>query len=172
MALCLSILLYGSEVWSLREDLLSRLRNFHHRCVQTICRINIAHTIRHHISTSSLLARLGRTFRNLLPPQTSSLGRSRLPHATQPFAAYATYGVGCQPPPPWLPPSVGRLKRPSAAGAYRPTSQLGANSPPTDARGDKSAGGQLGRPQPPPRTGRLSGRSSGMAPRKSNKILN
>ena len=30
VALCLSILLYGSEVWSLREDLLSRLRSFHH----------------------------------------------------------------------------------------------------------------------------------------------
>ena len=59
VALCLSILLYGSEVWSLREDLLSRLRSFHHRCVRTMCRINIAHTIRHHISTSSLLARLG-----------------------------------------------------------------------------------------------------------------
>ena len=59
VALCLSILLYGSEVWSLREDLLSRLRSFHHRCVRTMCRINIAHTIRHHISTSSLFARLG-----------------------------------------------------------------------------------------------------------------
>ena len=59
VALCLSILLYGSEVWSLREDLLSRLRSFHHRCVRTMCRINIAHTIRYHISTSSLLVRLG-----------------------------------------------------------------------------------------------------------------
>ncbi len=59
VALCLSILLYGSEVWSLREDSLSRLRSFYHRCVRTMCRINIAHTIRHHISTSSLLARLG-----------------------------------------------------------------------------------------------------------------
>ena len=60
VALCLSILLYGSEVWSLREDLLSRLRSFfHHRCVRTMRRINIAHTIFHHISTNSLLARLG-----------------------------------------------------------------------------------------------------------------
>jgi len=59
VALCLSILLYGSEVWSLREDLLGRLRSFHHRCVRTMCRVNISHTIRHQISTSSLLSRLG-----------------------------------------------------------------------------------------------------------------
>ena len=59
VALCLSILLYGSEVWSLREDLLNRLRSFHHRCVRTMCRINIAHTLRHHITTESLLKRLG-----------------------------------------------------------------------------------------------------------------
>ncbi len=37
----------------------SRLRSFHHRCVRTMCRINIAQTIRHHISTNSLLTRLG-----------------------------------------------------------------------------------------------------------------
>ena len=59
VALCLSILLYGCEVWCLRSDLLSRLRGFHHRCVRTMCRITIAHTIRHHISTESLLKRLG-----------------------------------------------------------------------------------------------------------------
>ena len=59
VALCLSILLYGSEVWCLKENLLHRLRSFHHRCVRTMCRINIAHTIRHHISSSSLFARLG-----------------------------------------------------------------------------------------------------------------
>lgn len=59
VALCLSILLYGSEVWCLREDLLGRLRSFHHRCVRTMCRVNMAHTIRHHISSNSLFARLG-----------------------------------------------------------------------------------------------------------------
>ena len=59
VALCLSILLYGCEVWCLRSDLLSRLRRFHHRCARTMCRITIAHTIRHHISTDSLLKRLG-----------------------------------------------------------------------------------------------------------------
>jgi hypothetical protein len=57
-ALCLSILLYGSEVWCLKEDLFHRLRSFHHRCARTMCRINIAHTIRHHISSESLFGRL------------------------------------------------------------------------------------------------------------------
>jgi hypothetical protein len=28
--LCLSILLYGSEIWCLRQDLFHRLRHFHH----------------------------------------------------------------------------------------------------------------------------------------------
>ena len=59
VALCLSILLYGSEVWCFREDLVNRLRSFHHRCVRTMCRVNIAQTIRHHISSSSLFTRLG-----------------------------------------------------------------------------------------------------------------
>jgi hypothetical protein len=45
-ALCLRILLYGSEIWCLREDLFNRLRHFHHGCARTICRITIAHTIR------------------------------------------------------------------------------------------------------------------------------
>jgi hypothetical protein len=45
-ALCLRILLYGSEIWCLREDLFNRLRHFRHGCARTICRITIAHTIR------------------------------------------------------------------------------------------------------------------------------
>ena len=59
VALCLSILLYGSEVWCLREDLFRRLRNFHHRCCRAMCRITIAHTIRHHISSADLFKKLG-----------------------------------------------------------------------------------------------------------------
>ena len=59
MALCLSILLYGSEVWCLWEPLLARLRSFHHRCCRTMCRIAMAHTIRHHIPSSDLFERLG-----------------------------------------------------------------------------------------------------------------
>ena len=58
VALCLSILLYGCEVWCLREDLFNRLRRFHHRCCRTMCRITMAHTIRHRISSENLLKRL------------------------------------------------------------------------------------------------------------------
>ena len=58
VALCLSILLYGCEVWCLREDLFNRLRRFHHRCCRTMCRIAMAHTIRHRISSKNLLKRL------------------------------------------------------------------------------------------------------------------
>ena len=58
MALVLGILLYGSEVWSLREDLYHRLRRFHNRCARTMCRITIVHTIRHRITTNSLFAKL------------------------------------------------------------------------------------------------------------------
>ena len=58
-ALVLSILLYGSECWALREDLFKRLRSFHNQCVRTMCRITMAHTIRCRIRTTSLLNRLG-----------------------------------------------------------------------------------------------------------------
>jgi hypothetical protein len=53
VALCSSTLLYGSEIWCLRKDLLNRLRHFHHRCARTMCHITIAHTIRHNISSAS-----------------------------------------------------------------------------------------------------------------------
>jgi hypothetical protein len=59
VSLVLSVLLYGSETWALREDLSQRLRSFHHRCARTMCRITMAHTIRCKIRTSSLLERLG-----------------------------------------------------------------------------------------------------------------
>jgi hypothetical protein len=57
-ALCLSILLYGSEIWCLQEDLFNRLRHFHHRCARAMCRITIATQIRHRISSASLFKRL------------------------------------------------------------------------------------------------------------------
>ena len=56
-----------------------------------------------------------RTLRNLLPPQTSSLGRSCLPYAAQSLAVYAPNGMGRQPPPPSLPSNdvgSGALKGP------------------------------------------------------------
>ena len=47
VALCLSILLYGSESWCLREDLFNRLRKFFNSCVRKMCRVTMAHVIRH-----------------------------------------------------------------------------------------------------------------------------
>ena len=41
-----------------REDLFNRLRRFHHRCCRTMCRITMAHTIRHRISSENLFKRL------------------------------------------------------------------------------------------------------------------
>jgi hypothetical protein len=58
VALCLSILFYGSKIWCLRVDLFNRLRHFHHQCARTMCRITIAHKIRHRISSASLFKRL------------------------------------------------------------------------------------------------------------------
>ena len=50
-ALALPNLLYSCEAWSLREDLLKRLRSFHNRCARSMCRVNLHHTFRHHITT-------------------------------------------------------------------------------------------------------------------------
>ena len=57
-ALVLPTLPYGCEAWSLREDLFKRLRSFHNRCARSMCRVNLHHTFRHHITTSSLFRRL------------------------------------------------------------------------------------------------------------------
>jgi hypothetical protein len=57
--LCLSILLYGSESWCLREDLAQRLRVFYNSCVRKMCRVTMRQVWRHHITTKSLLDRLG-----------------------------------------------------------------------------------------------------------------
>ena len=59
VTLCLSILLYGSECWSLRLDLKARLTRFHASCARTMCRIRMSHTMRHHIRSADLFARLG-----------------------------------------------------------------------------------------------------------------
>ena len=57
-ALVLPTLIYGCEAWSLREDLFKRLRSFHNRCARSMCRVNLHHNFRHHITTSSLFRRL------------------------------------------------------------------------------------------------------------------
>ena len=58
MGLILSILLYGSESWSLTENLYQQLRRFHARCVRTMCRVSLKHTREYRLSTSQLLLRL------------------------------------------------------------------------------------------------------------------
>ena len=58
IALILSILLYGSEAWCLREDLFNRLRTFYNSCVRAMCRVTMSQTWRHRITTKSLLERL------------------------------------------------------------------------------------------------------------------
>ena len=78
----------------MREGLLSRLRSFS----SPLCAHHVPDQHRPHHSPSHFdeqppRSSWYRAFRNLLPPQTSLLGRSRLPHATQPHAAYANYGV-------------------------------------------------------------------------------
>ena len=58
-ALILPTLFYGCEAWSLREDLFKHLRSFHNRCARSMCRVDLHHTFRHHITSASLFRRLG-----------------------------------------------------------------------------------------------------------------
>ena len=57
-ALVLSTLLYGCEVWFLREDLFNRLRSFHKSCVRSMCRVSLRHAFHHHINSATLTQRL------------------------------------------------------------------------------------------------------------------
>ena len=57
--LVLTILLHGSECWSLREDLYDRLRVFHNRCLRTLCRVKMRQVHRHRIKQDTLNARVG-----------------------------------------------------------------------------------------------------------------
>ena len=59
ITLILTILLYGSESWCLREDLYRRLRVFHNQCMRAMCRVNRLHTRKFRISTAQLCERLG-----------------------------------------------------------------------------------------------------------------
>ena len=58
VTLVVNILLYGAECWCLTEDLLSRLRSFHHRCIRAMCGVTRWHTWRHRIRTAELRKRL------------------------------------------------------------------------------------------------------------------
>ena len=56
--LILSILLYGSESWSLTSSLRSRLEIFHNRCIRSMCRVTRWHNWKFHLRMCSLENRL------------------------------------------------------------------------------------------------------------------
>ena len=57
-ALILSILLYGSECWTLSAKDRHRLQLFHRRCVRIMCRVTLRMSYKNRISTKDLLQRL------------------------------------------------------------------------------------------------------------------
>jgi exonuclease III len=59
VTLVVTILLYGSESWAPRQDMLQQLRVFHHGCVRSMCRVTMRQVHKHRITTVSLLERLG-----------------------------------------------------------------------------------------------------------------
>jgi len=61
-AIVLSILTYGAECWSLREDLIQKLSVFHNQCVRAMCHVTRRMQHRRRIRTSELDKRVG------LPP--------------------------------------------------------------------------------------------------------
>ena len=91
--LCLTILLYGSECWSLREDMFNRLRVFHNTCVRSMCRVTMRHVIRHHITPRA--SRRQRP-RPLLQHEIAAMGWSRRSHEHQPTTTEATHLLGAQ----------------------------------------------------------------------------
>ena len=58
-AVVLSIALYGSETWSLTEELNRRLRCMHAQHLRAMCRVTRMHAWEHHISTQELGQRMG-----------------------------------------------------------------------------------------------------------------
>ena len=58
IAVCLTILVYGSESWCLREGLFNLLRRFYSMCCRAMRRVNKRHSWRHRISSAELYKRL------------------------------------------------------------------------------------------------------------------
>ena len=57
--LILSILLYGSESWSITEKLFQHLRVFHNRCVRAMSNVTMKNVYEQRLSTNELLVQLG-----------------------------------------------------------------------------------------------------------------
>jgi hypothetical protein len=59
ISVILSILLYGSESWTLTEKLLAKLMVFLNQCTRNMCRVTLKHTWDHSISSADLQKRIG-----------------------------------------------------------------------------------------------------------------
>ena len=59
LAIVCSILLYGSECWSLRAVLLRKLETFHNLCIRRICGISLPMQRKQRISSANLRNRMG-----------------------------------------------------------------------------------------------------------------
>ena len=57
IAIAVSILLYGCELWALTAAGRRKLRAFHHRCVRSICGVIMWHVQHHEISNVEILKR-------------------------------------------------------------------------------------------------------------------
>ena len=58
VALVLSILMYGSECWTMTAELMNELKTFHNSNVRSMCKVNMRNTQKHHISSATLFKRL------------------------------------------------------------------------------------------------------------------
>ena len=84
----LSIVLYGSASWSLRADLLHRLRSFHNCACRSICRITMAHHPPPHKNRSPSPAPWSPLRRPLIPQPVSPEGKVHRAHVYEPTAAH------------------------------------------------------------------------------------
>ena len=128
--------LRGCEAWSSREDLFKRLRNFHDKCARSMWRVNLNYTFRHHITSNSLIRRLG-----LLDIDSYFYDRyllwaghvARMPMSRGPRKVLASWGahsqpVGC--------PQVGRWRTRSNVRVFPRTSMSGSPLRNTGQSGD------------------------------------
>ena len=58
-----TVLLYGSECWAMRQDLLDKLEKFHNQCVRTMCGVTLWKQWRAHICNRDLRQRFMNMFR-------------------------------------------------------------------------------------------------------------
>jgi hypothetical protein len=80
--------------WPFFYHFFNRLRYFHNRCVRSMCRITMAHTIKYRITPKSLIERLGVGSFDSYYKRNLLLGRSRRTHSFRSDAAHASYLLG------------------------------------------------------------------------------